>query len=330
MRAAFVSLALLSACYSPGYRDCDVTCADSHACPTGFQCSASGFCVGELGTTCTGSDGGMDGGGDAPDAAMLGAWGTPRPVDFVSGTPTGIDDHPTLTDNMLLLYVHRATGTPAMHDVYGASRSSTTAPFPSPGQIDVSTSASIETTPDLSGNGLEIHFATNRSGGTTLDIFRTTRPSLTVAFGPPVAVAELNSATDDTSPAVSRDGMTIVFASSRSGIIDLYIANRMSLTQAWSAPQPMTMLNDPAYREDAPFLSTDKLTIYFTSNRGNDNNLYQATRANVADPFGPPQPIMELNTMNGYDGDPWVSPDGKTIYFTRVIGGVLTLMYATR
>jgi len=47
----------------------------------------------------------------------------------------------------------------------------------------------------------------------------------------------------------------------------------------------------------------------------------------VADPFGPPQPITELNSP-GYDGEPWVSPDGKTIYFTRAINGVLTLMYA--
>jgi Tol biopolymer transport system component len=38
---------------------------------------------------------------------------------------------------------------------------------------------------------------------------------------------------------------------------------------------------------------------------------------------------MELNT-SGNERDPWVSPDGKHIFFTSTPQNVLTIMEATR
>ena len=332
MRLAHLSLALCTACYSPSYRDCDVTCSTSQACPAGYQCSSSGFCVTDLAMTCTGSDGGMGdgGGGDATDAATLGPWSTPMPVPFVTGTPMNIDDRPTLTDNMLLIYVRRRVGSPPTHDVFGAQRTQTAQPFPSPGLIDVSVSAADEGSPELSPTGLEIYFSSNRSGSAgSLDLFYANRTSLTAAFSPPVNLTPLNSPTFDDTPAISRDGQTIVFVSDRSGSLDLYIANRMGTS--WAPPMAMTALNDSTFREESPFLSTDKLTIYFASNRANGStyDLYTATRSSTTSAFGMPQLITEL-AAGANERDPWVSMDGRTIYFTSEVNGLPTLMYATR
>src|SRR6187551_3499119 len=107
MKTTLLAIALCSACYSPSYRDCEVTCA-SQSCPSGYSCE-SGFCVSTPGMSCSGmgSDGGTDSGGG--DAAQ-GVWSTPKPVEFVAGTPLGGDDDPTLTDAQLDMFLSRAVG----------------------------------------------------------------------------------------------------------------------------------------------------------------------------------------------------------------------------
>ncbi|HEY5920798.1 MAG TPA: hypothetical protein VIV11_03970 [Kofleriaceae bacterium] len=325
MRTTLLALALCTACYSPGYRDCEVTCVNSQACPAGYSCE-SGYCVASMGTTCggSGSDSGMPDTGDAPSAR----WGTATPVQFPTGTPMGVDDDPTLTDNMLLLYVKRIVG--ANIDIYGAQRPMPLAVFTSPSMVDLSTSALTEASPELSKEGLTLYFATDRTGGMGgLDIWTSNRPTLTALWGTPINVTVLNSSANDEGPAISRDSLTLVFNSRRSGIGDLYISNRMMVSQNLSTPMAMTALNDPNAADEGPFLSTDKLTIYFNSNRNGNHDLFQATRASVMDGFDPPTAITELNTA-GNETDPWVSPDGKHIFFMRVVGTTLTLMEATR
>jgi hypothetical protein len=333
MKPTLIIVALCSACYSPSFRDCEVTCA-AQACPSGFSCE-SGFCVSTPGMSCSGGgmDGGMDDGSGSGSDSAMGTWMNIRPVEFVSGTPMGLDDDPSLPGDELQLWVSRTTGAGA-DDIYFARRSSTSAVWPSPGPATELNSSLIEDTPELSDNGLTIYFATNRTGGVgAMDIWTAQRTTPTAQFASPTlagtAASGINSSMNDRSPFLSRDALTFLFATDRNGDFDIFLTNRTSTTATFGSPMPMTAINMAGAVDENPFLSNDKLTLYFNSNRGGNHALYQATRSDVMQPFGAPTRIDELDTA-GDETDPWVSRDGKHIYFTRGASGQIILMEATR
>ena len=84
-------------------------------------------------------------------------------------------------------------------------------------------------------DGLEIFFASNRSGGAGgLDLWTATRASITAPWSAPVNLgAVVNSANGDQRPSLSWDGTSLYFMSARpggSGGTDLYVATRAKLT----------------------------------------------------------------------------------------------------
>jgi WD40 repeat protein len=92
-------------------------------------------------------------------------------------------------------------------------------------------------------------------------------------FGPwsqPVNLgAEINTASDDMHPTLSRDGLTMFFSSTRpggAGGIDLWVTQRDSDDGAWQPPQNVAMLNTAA-DDHAPALSADEHWLFFFSTR---------------------------------------------------------------
>jgi len=86
------------------------------------------------------------------------------------------------------------------------------------------------------------------------------------SWGVPIAVTELNSASSDLRPNVSKNGLEIVFDSNRPGTLggqDLYFASRTSVDAAWSAPvNGGPNLNTTANETRGSF-SWDGTTLYF-------------------------------------------------------------------
>jgi Tol biopolymer transport system component len=56
-------------------------------------------------------------------------------------------------------------------------------------------------------------------------------------------------------------------------------------------------------------------------------DLYVAWRQSVNDAFSVTQPLGDLNTP-GDERDPWLTPDGKTLYFTSDRDGTLNIYTA--
>ena len=93
------------------------------------------------------------------------------------------------------------------------------------------------------------------------------------------------------------------------------------------------------------FLTDDGLTMFFSSapladagRRGERRptrrrwptppaDLFVAWRRSVNEPFSVTQPLDDLNT-GGDERDPWLTPDGKTLYFTSDRDGVLNIYTA--
>lgn len=85
-------------------------------------------------------------------------------------------------------------------------------------------------------------------------------------YGPGVAVAALNTAFEDQQPNVSRDGLTIVFASNREGNMDIYMSTRASLTADWSTPVNLSVQRafpTAASAETRPSISWDQQRLYY-------------------------------------------------------------------
>lgn len=82
-------------------------------------------------------------------------------------------------------------------------------------------SSVTDTSPDLDGHGLVVHFHSDRLG-TTDDIFRATRASPDVAFDAPQTVPELTSAADEGDPTLSADQRIVVFHRG----LDLFMSTR--------------------------------------------------------------------------------------------------------
>lgn len=66
--------------------------------------------------------------------------------------------------------------------------------------------------------------------------------------------------------------------------------------------------------DDDPSLTDDLLEIYFASNRSVSDELLRATRRSIDEPFGPPEPVAELNGPGGAN-NPKITPDGLAIVF---------------
>lgn len=270
-----------------------------------------------------------DGGTDAatevdaePDAKVpFGPWSAPSPVAI---TPVG-DDDPSLTGDQLELYFNRT------NDIFVTKRAAITDPWgPITLVAELSQASITDTTPEITYDGLTIFLASNRAPLTgALDLYVATRASRAVAFGTPTKITELTTAQREAAPA-SGDGLVMVFESNRDGVSNnTFLAERPNAAVAFGTPVPVTEVNTGS-SDGNPMLSADGLELFINSDRSTNNELYVATRASTADAFGLPVPIAELNDPAADDQDPWISPDGRTLYFTSDRAGTVQLWQSSR
>lgn len=259
--------------------------------------------------------------GDAGvDGAPLPPWGAPAAVPI---TPMS-DDDPSATGDLLELYFNRDA------DIYVVKRASTADAWGAPAAVAELNSTAAETTPEVSYDGLAIYFASARTptlGGN--DIWMATRASRTAAWDAPVHVTELSSTAAEGAPTLP-DALTILIDSDRAGatMLDIYVASRSAPGATFGAPTAIGELNG-AQNDGNPMMSEDKRTIYFDSNRSGDGELYVATRTSPTGTFAAPARIVELSSTSA-DTDPWISPDGRTMYFTSNRDGTQRLWQTTR
>lgn len=166
-------------------------------------------------------------------------------------------------------------------------------------------------------------------------------------FGPwsaPVNLGPIaNSPCDDQHPTLSKDGLSLIFSSTRPQdptlascdlALHLWVSQRDSLDSPWQTPQPLTMLNSPDsshFQEHAPYLTTDGHWLFFHSSRadgscngGGRQELWAAHRQDKRNDFGWEAPInlgCNLNISAADDAGPNVWEDDTTatlyLYFTR-------------
>lgn len=153
--------------------------------------------------------------------------------------------------------------------------------------------------------------------------------TITTALAP---MTGLNSTANDVNPFVTADGGTLYFASNRGSGLDLYRATRTGSTFANVAvAADLSSTSD----DGAVWISADGLRAVVSSSRPGltaaGRNLWQATRATTADPFGgfDAAPFANVNT-DGNEYELWLSPDLRRLYQTTSANMEQAIALATR
>ena len=164
----------------------------------------------------------------------------------------------------------------------------------------------------------------------------------------PNQTTPINSAFDDQHMAISKDGLSLYFASNRTpgcGDFDIWVTQRASVDSPWEEPVNLGCTTNSSARDFAPNLSTDGHLLFFHSFRANDNcgggDVYYTHRKHRRDDQGWEEPrnlnrfgrdseaslicggVGDLNLVNtpNTDAGPTYFQDETTgttvLYFTR-------------
>jgi hypothetical protein len=123
-----------------------------------------------------------------------------------------------------------------------------------------------------------IYFYSNRQK--TRDIYRAARANPTLPWDPPQLVGQLNTDSLECSPWVDPAETVIYFSGTGNGSAgkgDLWVATRPDASSAWGARVNLGSLNTTSDEED-PWIAPDLTTIYFSSTRTGNGDLYRSSR----------------------------------------------------
>lgn len=241
------------------------------------------------------------------------------------------DDNPTLTSDMTEIYFSskREEGDT---NLWWARRDNVDEPFSAPQLLAEWSSAGFDTSPAVDGDGLTFWFSSVRNEDSeTLDIWRVQRASRGDDWGTPELVSELNSDADDIPRPCGQGGLIMPLASRRAGDEYLtYFARRDTVDSPFHVAELVTGLaEDGTFAADA-FLTADGLTLLYAKGvEDESSDLFVATRSSMDAPFTEIRPIESLNTSSD-ERDPWLSPDGRTLYFASDRDGTLAIYRANR
>jgi WD40-like Beta Propeller Repeat len=116
----------------------------------------------------------------------------------------------------------------------------------------------------------------------------------------------VNSSGGDFFPAISKDGLSLYFTSSRSvpgaqGGWDIYVSQRSSVHDEWGPARNLGPTINTPFNEGAPVLSIDGHRMYFSSNRPGGfggNDIYVSRRHDKRDDFGWQAPVNIGGNVN--------------------------------
>jgi hypothetical protein len=197
-------------------------------------------------------------------------------------------------DGLELYFMSTRPGGYGSYDIWVARRATTDDDWGEPVNLgpNVNTSAD-DGDPCILADGLSLYFASKRPGGEGgMDVYVTTRARKNDDWG--IAMSSgltLNSPSNDGPSWISADGLVIFFHSDRPGGYgsdDLYVARRQTEFFPWARCMNLGPTINSSASDYAPSISTDGLTLYFSSNRpgglgGSYADIYQAPIVPIVD-----------------------------------------------
>ncbi len=166
-------------------------------------------------------------------------------ADFTFGTPTNLgpiinshsaEQSPSIsTDGLTLFFDSNRFNDYYIHDLWVTTRQTTSDPWEPPVSLGPIVNSSFsDGTSNISADGLELYFASERPGGSgevdIVNIWITTRVTTEDEWMIPVNLGEtVNIAANDFAPSISANGLSLYFASDRQGgfvEFDIWVTTR--------------------------------------------------------------------------------------------------------
>jgi Tol biopolymer transport system component len=183
--------------------------------------------------------------------------------------------------------------------------------------------------PRISTDGLSLFFPSERSGGVGgRDVYVTTRATTGDPWGAPVNLGPtVNSPADDYSLSISADGLSLYFASKRAGgfgAYDIWVTKRATKNDPWGEPVNLGPTVNSSSDTYSMAISTDGLTLHFTSNRPGGSggyDVYVTTRPTTSDAWSDPANLGPTVNSSSNEYTLGVSADGLSLYVVSDRGG---------
>ncbi len=243
-----------------------------------------------------------------------------------------VDDDPSLTGDLLELYFNsNRPGGLGGDDIWRITRATIADPWTVPVNVTELNSPALDTTPEVSLDGLTIFIGSDRPGSQGPDIYLSTRPDRGALWSTPARIPGLSSPAIDVAASTTPDLLDVVLESTRGGDADLFVSTRPNTGAPWGMPMPVPELNTPGIERNPSRAGPMGNTLVFDSNRPGgvgDRDLYLT----VHPPMGGWLPPLLLDELCSplEDTDPWMSPDFRYVIFTSMRDGSSRIYEASR
>ena len=185
--------------------------------------------------------------------------------------------------------------------------------------------------PTLSPDGLTLLFGLY-VGTATETIAFSTRTAENQAFGLGNLLPGPIDASVEGTPRLAADNLTLYFYSERAGGLggrDIYRAQRATPTANFDSITNLTEINSTAL-DHLPWVGVNQLSLYFTSDRAGNLDLYRSVRASITDPWGAPAPVSELNSTVLENGATLTADEREILFVSTRRGGLGDFFRAVR
>jgi hypothetical protein len=193
------------------------------------------------------------------------------------------DQDPEVSVDGLTMYLASdrvGDGGGAGMQIYVSQRRTRDTPWGTPTLVNGLGSSTVDEAPGLDRTELNLAFASQRGTEPDVHLFTATRPDTSASWQNVAELSALNSAWEDTDPAMFSNGSGLVFTSLRltqGGTADLFQAARPDEDSPYQSLAPIAELNT-SHNEEGPWMSQDGTTILFASDRSGTMRIYQASR----------------------------------------------------
>lgn len=263
--------------------------------------------------------GGELGLGGAPSPPRPCSEGDFGPLEMITGLSVDRDKWaPSVTaDGLLLVF---AGSNAESESIYQATRPSRDEPFGPAIRLMNLEHSSHQGTPFISADGRRLYYAIEGDEGPSgRDLWSTSRAERDdLYFGTRNPITTLNSSSRDHLPWLTFDEETIYFTTSRNTqawLSEIWTATRTSVdTLVFS---DLTVVNTERIdSEDAsPTLTPDGLTMYFTSDRSGEFDVWSVQRSSRSAPFESARREPQLSEQ-GEEINISLSPDGREMFLS--------------
>jgi len=208
----------------------------------------------------------------AKRASLDDSWGEPVNLGpLVNGSKSNWS-HGISADGLELYFEANRSGNYGGVDLWVTARQTKEEPWGDPVNLGATVNSGVnDACPNISADGLELYFRSNRPGGCgEHDLWVSKRITKDEPWGVPVNLGPtINSPDYDAYPSLSADGLALFFNSLRFTEAggwdwDIWLTRRKTKDSAWGEPINLGPGINTPYNELAPSISSDGRTLYFS------------------------------------------------------------------